>query len=227
LQHEAPHPQSNPPHFIERHWQELLLHSGASSGHTFPQPPQLFALVAVFTHVPPQFVWPTGHLHVPEEQMKPVVHFTQAAPQCAASLLVSNWQATVPGFIVPAQSLKPVLHVIPQLPWLQVAVPLVGTSQTVQLVPQCVGSPSVSKHVPPQFVRGEGQAHVLDWQVIPPEQATSQSPQWLSSLVRSEHEPEHSVVPEGHPLLQAEVAPEGAHSGVPESGSQVVVHEPQ
>lgn len=116
---------------------------------------------------------------------------------------------------------------VPQPPWLQVAVPLAGTGQTVQLAPQWVGSPSVSKQVPPQFVRGEGHAHVLDWHVIPPEHAMPQSPQWLSSLVRSEHNPVHSVVPEGQPLLQAKVAPEGAHSGVPESGSQLVVHEPQ
>jgi hypothetical protein len=56
LQQDAPHPQSKPPHLIERHWQELALQRGASSGQTFPQPPQLLALVAVFTHVPPQSV---------------------------------------------------------------------------------------------------------------------------------------------------------------------------
>jgi hypothetical protein len=36
------------------------------------------------------------------------------------------------------------LHVVPQPPWLHVAVPFVGTAQTVQFGPQCVGSPSVS-----------------------------------------------------------------------------------
>lgn len=92
---------------------------------------------------------------------------------------------------------------MPQLPWLHVAVPLEGTVQSRQPAPQWVGSPSVSKHVPPQFVRGAGQAHWPDWQVMPPVQAVPQSPQWLSSEVRSEHDPPHSVVPGGQPLLQA------------------------
>jgi hypothetical protein len=93
---------------------------------------------------------------------------------------------------------------MPQLPWLHVAVPpLPGTGHTVQAAPQWVGSPSVAKHVPPQSVRGAGQAQWLDWQVMPPAQAVPQSPQWLSSEVKSEHDPEHSTLPAGQPLAQA------------------------
>jgi hypothetical protein len=52
-----------------------------------------------------------------------------------------------------------------------------------------------------------------------------QFPQWLSSMARLAHEPEHSVVPEGHPDAHANVPPEGLHTGVlPE---HVVVHDPQ
>jgi hypothetical protein len=130
------------------------------------------------------------------------------------------------------QSLNPAAHWMPQPPWLQVAVPpLPGTGHMVQLEPQCVGSPSVSKQVPPQLESGDGQAQWEDWQVMPPLQAVMQSPQWPSSELRFEHELPQSVVPEGQPLAQAYVLPASpvaaAHTGVPEFASQAVLHPPQ
>ena len=104
--------------------------------------------------------------------------------------------------------------------------PLVGTGQTVQLAPQWMGSSSVSKHVPPQLVSG-AQAQPLAWQVIPPVHALPQAPQLLLLEVRSAQDPEHSVVPAMQPLAHAYVAPERAQTGVPESGSQAVLHAPQ
>jgi hypothetical protein len=120
----------------------------------------------------------------------------------------------------------PALQLMPQLPWLHVAVPpLPGTGHAVQLAPQWVGSPSVSKHVPPQFVRGAGHAQVPPWHVVPPVQAVPHVPQLASSVITLEHDPEHRVVPDGQPEAHAYVVPERAQTGV--APLHAVVHEPQ
>jgi hypothetical protein len=102
---------------------------------------------------------------------------------------------------------------MPQVPPVQMACPLAGTGQAVQLAPQCVGSSSVEKQVPPQLVSGATHEHWLDWHLIPPVQATPQLPQWASSVARLAHEPEHAAVPDGHPLVQANALPDAAHMG--------------
>jgi hypothetical protein len=119
-----------------------------------------------------------------------------------------------------------VVQVVPQVPPAHVAVPFVGTGQTVQLAPQWVGSSSVSRQAPLQFVSG-AQPQLLDWQVVPPLHALPHAPQLLLFEVRSAHDPEQNIVPAAQPLAQANVAPEAAQTGVPESGSQAVVHAPQ
>jgi hypothetical protein len=218
-----PHGQLAVPHGIGLQVQEPPEHSGVLPEQARPQPPQFASLFEVFTHTPPQSMSTPAHLHVPPEQICPVAQAAQPDPQCVASLSVSYAQG-----VVPPHALKPALHVTPQAPWAHVAVPPVaGTGHTVQLAPQWVGSSSVSKHVPPQFVRGAAQPQVLDWQVIPLEQGVSQLPQWLSSEARSEHDPEHRAVPAWQPLAHAYVVPDGAQTGVPPSGSQAVVQAPQ
>lgn len=118
------------------------------------------------------------------------------------------------------------MQATPQLPWLHVAVPpLPGTGHAVQLVPQWVGSPSVSKHVPLQFVRDAGQAQLPCWQVMPPVQALPHCPQSASSVIRFAQDPEHKSVPAGHPDAHAYVPFERAQTGV--LLPQTVVHDPQ
>jgi hypothetical protein len=65
--------------------------------------------------------------------------------------------------------------------------------------------------VPPQLVSGATHEHWLDWHFMPPVHAFPQLPQCASSDARFAHEPEHTVVPDGHPLLQANVPPDPAH----------------
>jgi hypothetical protein len=141
LQHELPQGHVEVPHLSVAHWQLPLLHSGAVSGQTFPHVPQLLASVSRLVQVPePQSTLPVGHWHVPVVQTYVAGHAVHEGPQCVASDCVLNWHALP----VPLQSLYPALQVVPQLPWLHVAVPFAGTGQGVQLEPQCVGSPSVS-----------------------------------------------------------------------------------
>ncbi len=219
----TPHGQVAVPQAIGLQVQEPPEHSGVVPEQTRPQPPQFAALVEVFTHAPPQSISTPGHRQLPPVQTSPVAQATQPDPQWVASLSVSYAQG-----VVPPQALKPALQVTPHAPWVHVAVPpLAGAGHAVQLAPQWVGSSSVSKHVPAQFVSGAAQPQLLDWQVIPLEQGVSQLPQWLSSEARSAHDPEHRAAPAGQPLAHAYVVPAGAQTGVPPPGSQAVVQSPQ
>jgi hypothetical protein len=95
LQHEAPHPQLVLPQRMATHVHVEFLQR--PSGHTFPQLPQLLALVAVFTQVPPpQSVRPAAQAQPPFEQISPDPQVTQLGPQCVASLFVSKAQGVVP-----------------------------------------------------------------------------------------------------------------------------------
>jgi hypothetical protein len=60
--------------------------------------------------------------------------------------------------------------------------------------------------IPEQLVRPEGQAHLLEAQIMPPVHLVPQVPQLLGSLVVSTQEPEQAVCPVGqlktHLLLE-------------------------
>jgi hypothetical protein len=80
--------------------------------------------------------------------------------------------------------------------------------------------------VPLQLVWFPVQAHLLLWQVMPPEQAIAQSPQWALSNVRFAHEPEHRVgAVAGHPDVHAKLLPDGLQMGVPPL--HTTIQEPQ
>lgn len=75
----------------------------ATSGHTIPQPPQLFRDVCVLTQLVPQRVVPGPHAvtQALAVQVCPLAHARPHAPQCAALVRVSTSQ---PLAAIPSQS---------------------------------------------------------------------------------------------------------------------------
>jgi hypothetical protein len=68
--------------------------------------------------------------------------------------------------------------------------------------------------VPPQLVSDEGQTQLPPLQVVPPVQTVAQPPQWLSSVMKSAHDPEHSFgALAGQPKTQSGPASVGPHTG--------------
>jgi hypothetical protein len=116
-----------------------------SVGHAWPHDPQFAALVIVSAQLPAQRVG------VAEGQPDAHVELTQAGvplsgrhallqlPQCGLLLVRLTH--------VPPQSVRPLLHVKPQIPPLQVAVALVTLGHLVPQPPQLFGSELVSTHV--------------------------------------------------------------------------------
>jgi hypothetical protein len=76
------------------HWQAPLVQAWPTA-QAIPQPPQLFgSLPIVFTHDPPQSVYPGAQLleHVPSEHTSPAAHGLPQPPQLATS----DWMSTHP-----------------------------------------------------------------------------------------------------------------------------------
>lgn len=78
------------------------------AGHALPHVPQLLVLVEVSTHVPPQSIWPAGHItamrHAPIAHAWPIGQVVPHAPQFAGSV----WVLTH----VPLQLVWPDGHII-------------------------------------------------------------------------------------------------------------------
>jgi hypothetical protein len=77
-------------------------------------------------------------VQAPPLHTSPAPHGAQLEPQWLESVLVSKAHG-----VEPPQALNPVLHSIPQLPAVHVALPLAGTGHAVQLAPQWVASSPV------------------------------------------------------------------------------------
>jgi hypothetical protein len=127
-------------------------------GHAVPQVPQFDALVDVSTHVPPQSIWPIGHIiaarQAPIVQLWPIGHAVPQAPQLAGSVCVftqvplqSTWGAVhiVVARQAPIVQLWPIGHAVPQAPQFMLSVcgltqvPLHASSPIAQDGPVSVG----------------------------------------------------------------------------------------
>jgi len=133
------------------------------TGHTTPQPPQLFTSPVGLTHAAEQQSWPTAHIpplphgvvHSPAEHRCPAPHALPHAPQFAAS---DPRSASHPFRATRSQSANPRVHEpIRHVDAVHAGVPLATGGQTSEQAPQFSRSLVVSVHVGPQHICPAGQ----------------------------------------------------------------------
>lgn len=107
--------------------------------------------------VPPQLVWPLGQQTPPEQLPEQQSLFALQEPLLTQQVVPEQVPPAGQVTQVPPQLVKPVLQVMPQTPAVQVACPFVGTGQTLPQLPQLLVSLLVSRQVPEQLVKPDGQ----------------------------------------------------------------------
>jgi hypothetical protein len=143
--------------------------------------PQPFCGLAL-SQLPPQSIWPAGHLHAPLWQVVPPVQEVVQLPQCDALLVVSTQlDPQSVGVELEQEMAQDVpVHVAAPLP-------AVGDGHAVPQTPplaQPFCGPG-SSQVPEQFTLPAGHLHSLFWQVMPPMHIVVQLPQYVALLVVS------------------------------------------
>lgn len=157
------------------------------TAHTVQDMPQWATLDDVPRQVPPQLVRPLRHM--------PPVH--------------TGWSRPPQGTHMPPEATRPELQVNPQLPLVQVRVPLVTVAHTLVHAPQPSTSVARVRQVPEQLVCPAGQAVVQvpeahTW-FIDVLQTVPHMPQLPVSLLVLTHTPPQKVCPAGQrhiPLWQ-------------------------
>jgi hypothetical protein len=160
------------------------------ASHALPHDPQFAASLFTSTHTPPQSVLPTGHWHVPLEQLIPPEHACPHDPQFAGS--TATFVHPLPHRIcpdghmhAPPMQLSPETHARPH-------------------APQFAGSALTSRHVPPQSIDVPVHTHARPLQVPVP-QSCAHSPQLRGSFARSTHDAPQADVPLAHPTQRPAV----------------------
>jgi hypothetical protein len=101
----------------------------------------------------------------------------------------------------PLHGEEPELHLNPQRPLSHVSLARATPDRhTSQLLPQEVGESAL--HVPLQSCIGAGHWHCPPMHVFPPLHALPHEPQFIASVLRSAHAPEHIMKPSVHSKLQ-------------------------
>jgi len=156
----------------------------------FEHCPQLSASVWTLVHVLAQSFMPPAHAHAPFMQVVPPVQARPQVPQldelCVRSTQTPEHEVVPPGqgfMQTPLLQTCPVLHAAPH-------------------APQFLGSLVVETQAPPQGWLPIGQAHALDAQLMPEEQAWLHVPQFCGSLVVSTHAAPQAVKPWGQVVTQ-------------------------
>jgi hypothetical protein len=129
------------------------------------------------------------------------------------------------------QSAKPALHWNVHALFVHIGVAFAGAGQTAHVGPQAAGSVATVQPAP-HLLNPAPQVNV-HWPAVhslvpfaTAGQATLHPPQWFSLVAGSTHSaPQRSGAIGGQPVVQANVVPLGAHTGV--AGGQTALHAPQ
>ncbi len=165
--------------------------------------PQLLD-VAGLSHVPLQLSVPLGHTHDPLTHCCPAPHVLLHVPQLLVSVIV-------------------LVHVEPhrlgfdELGHVHTPLWQLWTEGHAWLhAPQFCPSVFVFVHTLPQKLgsAADGHAHAPDWHVSAAGHARPQAPQLPGSLISVEQVPLQLVCPVEHPLVHANVAPDGLQTDV-------------